>query len=135
MHQICAPTLPGIEALVGTDLIDHTYENLLPLQQGDADSVWGILVDKVRRAIEGIDHPEHLLSLMAGQAFLSDKASLRQQLFQCSNNQPFRPFVDIRHIVVGMLPLHTLKGELFTFSPNISPRSPCNLTYGQREFL
>ena len=105
------------------------------MQQGDADSVWGILMDEVRRAVEWIDHPKHLFSIMAGQAFFSDEACLRQQLFQRSNNQPFRPFIHIRHIVVGMFPLHTLLGELTPFLPDIRSRLPCNPAHGQREKL
>ena len=43
--------------------------------------------------------------------------------------------IHIRHIVVGMLPLHALQGELLPFSLNIRSRLPCNLTHGQRELL
>ena len=43
--------------------------------------------------------------------------------------------VDIRHIVVGMFPLHVLKGELCTFSLDIFTSPSCYLAHGQREIL
>ena len=77
--EISAPTLPGIETLVGTNLINHTYEDGLTLQQGDTDSVWCILMDEVGGTIKGIHHPEHLLCIVTCQAFFCDKASLRKK--------------------------------------------------------
>ena len=69
------------------------------------------------------------------RSLLGDEACLRQEFFQCSNNQLLRAFVDIRHIVVGMFPLHVLKGELCTFSLDIFTSPSCYLAHGQREIL
>ena len=110
--EIGAPTLPGIEALVGTDLVDHAQQYLAPLQECDAHGIGGILVDEVGGAVERIDHPEHLLGIVAGKSFLGDESRLGQQFAQRTDNQLFGTFIDIRHIIVGMLALHALEREL-----------------------
>ena len=49
--------MPGIEALIGTDLIDHTNEDRFALQQGNTDGIRRILMDEIRGAVERIHHP------------------------------------------------------------------------------
>ena len=52
--ELRSPTLPGIEALVGTDLIDHTGQDFLPLQQRNADGIGSILMNEVRRTVKRV---------------------------------------------------------------------------------
>lgn len=125
-----SPTLRRIETLVGTDLIDYTKEYVATLQEGDAHGIRGILVDEVRGAVEGVDHPEQPFGIVAGKSLLGDETCLGQKFAQGTDDELLGAFVDIRHVVVGMFALHPFEGELTALVTDIGSCPTGNLTDG-----
>ena len=119
--EIGTPTLPGIETLIGTHLIDHTQQDLTALCQGDGYGIGRKAMNEIRGAVERIDHPKHLLVAMRCQSLLGDEARLGQQLLQRLDNHALGGLVDIRHIVVGVLALHLIDAETRAFLLDIGP--------------
>ena len=119
--DIRASIFPGIEALVGTNLIDHTKQDLPATCQSDGYGIGRKAMNEVCRTVEGVHHPEHLFVAMRGKSLFGDEARFRQQGFQCLDYHTFRPLVDIRHIVVGMFAFDLIHVKTRTFFLNICP--------------
>ena len=123
-----SPALPGVEALVGTDFVNHTHQNLPAPNQGNGHSIGCKAVDEVRRTVQRVDHPSTSLLILQTSHIIplrrplfGDEPRLGQQSTQRLDYELFRTLVHIRHIVVGMLALHLLHGEARAFLFNISP--------------
>ena len=104
--EVCTAIFPGIVALVGTDLIDHAEDDAAALHQCDADGVRGILMDEVGGAVERVDHPDELFAVVACRTFLGDESGFGQQLAQGRYDARLGAFIDIAHVVVGVLALY-----------------------------
>lgn len=90
-----AASKPGVVAFVGTDLIDDTYQYLLPLTEGDGYGVWCETVNEIGGAVEGIDDPKERFVLVSCQSLLCDEASLRQQFAQSGDNLLLRALINV----------------------------------------
>ena len=125
--QPCAPTLPGIVTLVGTYLVDNSRQNAVLVHQRYRHSVWSIAVYKIRRTVQRVDNPYQtarskfmvIFFLNRYRTLFSNKSSSRQQTTQPFHNKLFRTFVDIRHIVVSMFPLHPVDRKSLALLSNI----------------
>ena len=73
-----AAVFPGIETLVGTDVVDHADQNLAAIDEGDGDGIGRKAVNEIGGAVEWIDHPQQLLVAMRGQPLFGDETSLWQ---------------------------------------------------------
>ena len=105
----------------------------MTLTKGDTDAIRWKLVKEVGGTVQGVDHPTILLSSIGGRSLFGNEPSLGQQFAEGSNDKLFRAFVDIRHIVMGMLPLYALVLKALTFLCNIcaSPTGYVADLYGQ----
>ena len=130
-----AAVFPGIETFVSTDVIDHADQYLIAANQGDGYSIRGEAMNKIGGAVEWINHPQHLLVAMRSQSFFGDEAGLGQQLSQGLDDALLRPFVDIRHVVVGVLLLYPIYIKVRAFLFYISPSLTCNLAHAACQFL
>ena len=133
--EMAATAKPCIETLVGTDLVDHAQHDARALHQGDADGIGREVVNEIGGAVEGIDNPAVLLIGIGGRAFLGDETGLGQQLAQGADDELLRLFVDIRHVVVGMLTLDALGMELLSLLPNERPCPLCDVANRQGQCL
>ena len=121
---------PCIETLIAAYLVDHTYQHLLALQQGDANRIGRILVDEVGCAVERVDHPAEWGCGAFGCALFGDEVGLGQQFAQLVYDELLRALIDIRHIVVGMFTFHTVERELAALFTDIGTSLACYLAHG-----